>query len=246
MAAFIFLREGFEVLLVLFALLAVLKRSNRPDAARWVHAGWVCAVLVGALLFLVARGLIDGSNRAWLEAVTSLAAVGMLLYAALWLNRMAGVRENMGHLRSGADRALREGRLSGLFAVSFLAAFREAFETTLFLQALALDAPGATALGALAGVVLLGVAVFFVSRVGFRLPMKQLFSLSTLLLIATALVLLGKGLHELQLLGILASVPFPGPTFGLLGLYPDAVTLGAQLALGLLAFVWVRLVRARG
>src|SRR5262245_25654507 len=45
----IYFREGIEAALLVGALLAGLRRLGRPDAARWVHAGWLAALPAGAL-----------------------------------------------------------------------------------------------------------------------------------------------------------------------------------------------------
>ena len=71
--------------------------------------------------------------------------------------------------------------------------FRESFETAVFLEALSIDAPSAVVWGSLTGTALLLGLVFAVSRLGLRLPMTTLFKVSTVVLVATAVVLLGQG-----------------------------------------------------
>jgi high-affinity iron transporter len=82
--------------------------------------------------------------------------------------------------------------------------------------------------------------------VGFRLPMKRLFTLSTLFLFGTAVVLLGKGLHALQEVGALPIRPVAFVRLDLLGVYPDLYTLFAQAALLLGAAGYLLLRRGRG
>ena len=53
-AAFaIFLREGFEAVLIIITLLSVIKSFAATRAASWVHAGWVSALLLGVATWLV-------------------------------------------------------------------------------------------------------------------------------------------------------------------------------------------------
>jgi high-affinity iron transporter len=61
-------------------------------------------------------------------------------------------------------------------------------------------------------------------------------------LVATAVMLLGKGLHALQEIALLPLKPIPFFTVDFLGIYPDAVSLVPQLLLALapLAFVLIR------
>jgi high-affinity iron transporter len=123
---------------------------------------------------------------------------------------------------------------------------RETAETALFLQGLAGDSREATAWGAAAGLLALALFVAFVSRAGFRLPMKALFNASTVLLVGTAVVLVGKGMHGLQELGVLGLAPIPFFELQALGLFADAWPTGAQVALlaAVLAFGWYHRPRA--
>ncbi len=238
----ILLREGFEATIIVAALLAALRKMEATRHARVVHAGWLSALAVGALAFLFGRHLLAGANRELLEGVAALAAVAMLLYAALWLNARTNMSRFMGELRQKMQGALGSGSTLGLFAIAFTAVLRESFETAVFLQGLALDSPAGVAWGCAAGAVALLVMVLFVNRVGYKLPMKTLFQASTVVLVVTAVILLGKGLHALQEVALLPLAPIPFVTVELLGVYPDVFSLGPQLllALGPLAFTFVR------
>ncbi|HEX4621928.1 MAG TPA: FTR1 family protein [Myxococcaceae bacterium] len=234
----ILLREGFEATVVIAALLAMLKKMEQQRHARVVHLGWSSALLLGIAAFAFARHLLAGTRREWLEAVVALAAVAMLLYAALWLNARKNIRRTMAHLRDQMQGALGRGSVIGLFVVAFTAMLRESFETALFLQGLSIDSPTGVLWGALAGAALLTAMVAMVTRVGYRLPMKALFNGSTVLLYATAVVLLGKGLHALQELGTLGVRPLPFPTVDFIGIYPDAISLVPQLLLVCAPLIW--------
>ena len=237
LALLVVVREGFEVVIVIAALLAVLKKMERSDQARVVHAGWLTALVAGALCFVFGRQLLAGGNRELMEGVGALVASGMLVYAALWLNARAHFRRYMGELRGRLEGALGRGSSVGLFAIAFTALFRESFETAIFLQGLSIDSPRGAVAGAGAGVAVMVVLVLVVRRVGFVLPMKPLFTVSTWLLYATAVVLLGQGLHSLQEVGALPLLPGPGPRLDVLGVYPDLLTLLPQLAMALAPLV---------
>jgi high-affinity iron transporter len=243
LAMLILVREGFEVTVVLGALLAILKKMRAREQAWVVHAGWVAALIVGAIVFVFARRWIAGSNREWVEGSVALASVVMLLYAAFWLNARANTRKFMGELRERMTAAIRQGggrsRMAlGLFAISFSAMLRESVETALFLQGLAIDGPVATAWGAAFGLVVLVGLVLAMSRFGLKLPMKRLFDLSTAILFATAVVLLGKGIHALQEVGAIPLRPIPMVRIDLLGIFPDAIGLAAQALLLAAPFVY--------
>lgn len=241
----IMLREGFEATIIVAALLAALKKMKATEHVRVVHAGWISALVVGALAYVLGRHLLAGAQREWMEAVAALLAVVMLVYAALWLNARSNMSQFMGELRQKMQGALGRGSMAGLFFIAFTAVLRESFETAIFLQGLSLDSPAGVAWGALLGVVAILVMVLFVNRMGYRLPMKTLFNVSTVILVATAVMLLGKGLHSLQEVGALPLVPLRFITVDLLGIYPDAVSLVPQVLLAAAPLAWV-LLRRRG
>ena len=242
----ILLREGFEATVIVAALLAMLRKMEAPTYARVVHAGWVSALVVGALLFLFGRHLLGGANRELLEGIAGLVAVVMLLYAALWLNARSNMSRFMGELRHKMQGALGNGSMAGLFGIAFTAVLRESVETAIFLQGLALDSASGVAWGCAVGTVALTVLVLFIHRVGYKLPMKTLFKASTVLLVVTAIILLGKGLHALQEVALVPLKPIPFVTIDLLGIYPDAMTLIPQAVLTAIPLLLLALKRRGG
>jgi high-affinity iron transporter len=238
-ALFILLREGFEATVVVGALLAVMKRMQAQSHVTVVHAGWVSALVVGALAFVFGQRLLAGANREWVETLVALIAVVLLVYAALWLNARANISVFMGEMRTKMKEALGRGSLVGVFTISFTSVGRETFETALFLQGLAVDSREGVMWGAVAGCVLLVGLVIFVRTVGFRLPMQTLFRASTVLLVATAVMLLGKGLHGLQDLGVLPLRPAPFiPAVPVLGVFADWFSLVPQVLLASAPTLW--------
>jgi high-affinity iron transporter len=240
----VIVREGFEATVIIAALLAVLKKRKETSRARFVHAGWVSALAVGAVVFTVGRKVLAGAMNERLEGCLALVAVAMLLHAALWVNARSTTRKSMGTLRDRTQGALDRGALA-LFGIAFLAMFRESFETAVFLEALSIDAPTAVVWGAGVGVLLLLGLVYAVGRAGVRLPMQTLFKVSTVVLLATAVVLLGQGIHSFEEVGILPSRPMPFLRIEFLGVYPDRLGVIAQLALAAVPIVWKALSRRR-
>jgi high-affinity iron transporter len=202
-----------------------------------VHAGWVSALAVGAAVFVLGRKVIAGALSEKMEGYLAFVAVAMLLHAAIWLNARSTTRQTMGKLRDRARIALDGGALA-LFGIAFLAMFRETFETAIFLEALSIGAPSAVAWGAATGVALLLGLVLGVSRLGLRLPMRALFQISTAVLVITAIMLLGQGIHSFEEVGLLPSSPMPFIRLEFLGVYPDRLGLLAQLTLSILVAIW--------
>jgi high-affinity iron transporter len=237
LSVLVIVREGFEAAVIIAALLAVVKKRKEVARARLVHAGWMSALALGAVVFVLGRSVLAGAMNEKLEGCLAFVATAMLLHAALWLNARSTTRRTMGALRQRTHGALDRGGVA-LFGIAFLAMFRETFETAVFLEALSIDAPSAVVWGSLSGMTLLVALIFCVTRFGLRLPMTTLFKVSTVVLVATAVVLVGQGVHSFEEVGLLSSRPLPFVRIEFLGIYPDRVGLLAQLAVALGPLFW--------
>lgn len=237
-SAGILLREGVEAALLIAALLGLAAQAGLGDRKRYVHLGWGVALGLGALTWLVSSKLIaiSGARRELIEGVTALLAMGVLFYVSYSLLAKREVARWMKFLR---ERVSKRSAALSLFGVALLAAYREAFETVLFYQALLASNASVTAAlaGALAGAVLLVLLVVAYTRAGRFAPPQVFFKISSYLLYGLAVIFAGQGVSALQLAGVLPLHPVPGPAIPALGVYPTLETLGAQLVLlGLAAF----------
>lgn len=248
MAAAIVLREGFEAILIIVAILSLLRAVGARHAARWVHAGWIAALGIGVLAWFASDWLMkaSGLNRELLEATTSLVAVIVLLYLGFWLHRRTQIGRWKAFIEEQVTAALVSRNLFGLTVISFFAVFREAIETVLFLVALSLEG-GSIGRGAMAAGVLvsLGCTILLASAlVAFsaRLPLRTIFATTSVLMMALSVILAGKGVHALQEIGALnATGTGVALRVDLLGLYPTVETLFAQVAIvSLSSILWVR------
>ncbi len=248
-AYFILVREGLEALLVVAAIIALLVKTGRREALPWIHLGWIGALALGLATWVVASTLVSfsGATRELTEGITGLIAAALLLYVGLWLHGKSHARAWQAFVDRHLQSALRGGTLWALAGISFLAVYREAFETVLFYQALWQQAgPGSQGSimagfgGAAATLLLLGWAI---PRFGMRLPLGLVFGVSALLMAALAVVFTGSAVHGLQEAGVLVARPVHTPTLPMLGIYPTAESLVAQLAMltvVVAAFAWQR------
>jgi high-affinity iron transporter len=238
LAAFlIYVREGIEAALLVAALLAGLRRMGRPDAVRWVHAGWVAALVAGVATFWAFERLIalSAARRELIEALIALFAAAVLFWVSFWMISRAEARRWAGYLKGRLEASLSGRRLTLLAGLAFLAVYREAAETILFTQALLFDAPRRAPVwaGAAAGLgVVFGVA-FLIVRAAGRLPLGPFFAVSSALLCALAVSFAGAGMHGLVEAGVLTPRPVPVPEVPWLGLYSDLFGLLVQLAIAL-------------
>jgi len=240
-ASSILLREGFEAVLLIMALLGVIRASGSKRAALWVHGGWISALGVGFVAWLFSGYLlkISGAQREMMEAVTSLFAVVVLLIVGFWLHSRTEIGRWNRFLRVKVRAAVQNRSFLGLAGIAFIAVFREAFETVLFLRTIWLDsgeqARSALGLGVLLTLTLIIAGSWALLRYSTRIPVRKLFAFSAVVMALLAVILTGKGLHALQETGALtvttALVPLRIET---LGLFPTYETLVPQLLVLLL------------
>jgi high-affinity iron transporter len=248
-ALIILLREGLEAVLVLAAIFAFLGKAGRADAKRYVHAGWIAALVLGALTWLVSSELItiSGANREVTEGVTALIASAMLLYVGFWLHDKAHADAWQKFISTHVGGALSTGTVWTLATISFLAVYREIFETVLFYQALASQAGpeghGALLGGIATGAVALGVTTWAILRGSARLPLGPFFTGSALLLAVLAVVFTGQGIAALQEASWIGVRPLGSVRIPMLGVFPTLQTLAAQAAVAIviaLGLWWMR------
>jgi high-affinity iron transporter len=233
----ILVREGLEALLIVAAIVAFLLRAGRRDTLRYVHAGWVAAVALGLVTWAVASYVIaiGGAHREILEGVAALLAAAVLLYVGAWMHDKAYTARWTAYLERRLRGALAGHTAWALAGVSFLAVYREMFETVLFTEALWLQAGADGRRGVLAGlgaaVLVLGLLVWLILWLGVHLPVGWVFGGSSALLALLAVVLAGQGVAALQEAGVVSVNALDLPAAPALGIHPTAESLSVQLAL---------------
>lgn len=240
----ILVREGLEALLVVVAMIAFLRKAERGDMLRYVHAGWVGALTMGVVTWAVATYFvgISGASREVTEGLSSLFAAVVLLSVGMWMHQksMAGMWQQYIHAKLSA--ALSRKSAWFMFGLSFIAVYREVFETILFYVALWEQGNHRAVVGGLAtGAAVLVLIAFALLRFSARLPIGKFFSWSAGLVAVLAVVLTGKGIAALQEAGWLSAHALNTPRIDLLGIYPSTQTLVAQILMVLLVavgFAW--------
>lgn len=235
-ALVILLREGAEAILVVAAILAFTARAGRKDARRWVHAGWIAALVLGLVTWAASNYLVEisGASREITEGVTALVAAAMLLYVGYWLHSKSHSEAWQKFIGDKVTSALSRRTVWTLALVSFLAVYREAFETVLFYQALSSQA-GPEGRGALLGGLVLGAALLVavawaILHASMKLPVGLFFSASGIVLVVLAVVFTGQGIAALQEAGKVGADAISFIRLPLLGIYPTLQTLTAQAA----------------
>lgn len=241
-SALIILREGLEASLIIAAILAMLKVVGATEATKYIHLGWILALVAGGLTWLATETVLtlSGQNRESMEGFISVFAAVALFYVGYWLHTRSEARRWREFIEDKVKAGISSQRVLGLVGISFFAVYREAFELVLFYQALWLQnetAHGAVLWGFAAGLAVLLLTTFAILKLGMRMPLKYFFTATGTLLYIVAFIFAGNGIKELQAAQWLPTTALPAPpAIPVLGIYPTMETLGAQLIM-LCAFV---------
>ncbi len=233
----IIFREGLEAILVIGAIVAFLLKTGHRERLRSIWIGVGSALVASAVAAVVLQTLLAAmpATREIVEGITLLVAVAVLFSVSYWLISKVEAAKWQQFIREKVTNALEHGGGRALAFVAFLAVFREGAETALFYQALFNEGARVVlpiSLGIMAGAVMLAVIFTLFYRFGVRIPLRQLFGVTSVLLYYMAFVFIGKGMRELQEGNAISITIIPGaPHVEVLGLYPTVETLLAQLVL---------------
>jgi high-affinity iron transporter len=230
----IILREGFEAILVLGAIVAFLMKTGNRARLRDIWWGAGLGIAASALLAVALSTVLKHvpASQDTIEGVTMLIAVVVLFSVSYWLLSKVEAAKWQQFIRDKVNAALSNGGMFALAFVAFLAVFREGAETALFYQALFTrggDIVMPVSLGLISGSATLAVIFTLFWVFGVRIALRPFFAVTSALLYYMALVFAGTGIKELQEADILPRTMLPGfPHIELIGLYPTVETLCAQ------------------
>ncbi|WP_339872909.1 cytochrome c/FTR1 family iron permease [uncultured Brevundimonas sp.] len=230
----ILLREGLEALLIVVAMVAFLRKAERPDMLRYVHGGWTFALLAGAATWAAATFFISisGASRELTEGFGSLLAAVVLVSVGIWMHGKSRADAWQIYIRDKLTTALSGRSAWFLFLLAFVVVYREVFETILFFAAIWSQGGHLGMLaGAGAALVLLAITARALLAWSKRLPIGRFFSLSAILMAGLSIVLIGKGVAALQEAGWIDVHPLSWvPRLDILGVYPTIEGVVAQCA----------------
>ena len=204
-AFFVMLREGFEAALIVAILYAYLRKTGRTELipALWagVAAAFGLALAAGVVIELTVDSL-EGEARLRAFAAISLFAVVVLTWMIFWMRKHA--RAIRGELHESFDRALsaKSSVRWAITAAAFFAVLREGLEAVLFMIATAItEDRGQVLVGAVAGLALASGLGYAVVLGGRKMPMRQFFTVTGVILIIFAAGLLARSVMFLQTAG---------------------------------------------
>ena len=233
----IIVREGFEAILVVGAVVAFLIKTGNRERLRSIWVGAGLGIVASAATAVVLQTLLRAMpmSRDLIEGITMLVAVAVLFSVSYWLISKVEAAKWQQFIREKVTNALNQGGGAALAFVAFLAVYREGAETALFYQALFGEGTKLLVpilLGIVAGAVILTLIFVLFYRYGVRIPLRPFFAVTSVLLYYMAFVFMGKGIRELQEVNAFPMTVLRGfPHVDGMGIYPTLETLLGQLLL---------------
>ena len=242
-AMLILLREGVEALLIVMALVTTLKAAKMRQGLKWVYggafAGIVASLLIAYILQIAFPAVASGTNREIIEGAVGIFAVIMMILIGIWLHSKSSVKKWNAFMESQMQTVTKTGSFLSMFALSFLAVFREGAETILFyVGILPRISSFDFVLGISLALLVLIVIVFVMNKASqFFLPHKVFFML-TWMIYALAFKMTGVSIHALQLTNMIPNHLIAGiPTIDIFGIYPSWEGLAGQTLFILVVFL---------
>ena len=234
-AMLILLREGVEALLIVMALVTVLKSAKLIKGLKWVYAGALLGILASAAIAVALQFLFpavtSASNREVIEGAVGIIAVGMMIVIGIWLHRKSSVKKWNQFMESQMKAVTATGSFISMFALSFLAVFREGAETILFYVGIL---PRIRSFDFFLGIGLalavLAILAIFMTKASHLVKPHKIFFILTWMIYALAFKMLGVSLHALQLTNMLPNHILSNfPTIDWAGIYPSWEVLACQV-----------------
>lgn len=246
-AALVF-REGIECVVVLTAITASLRGSNRSyrgPIGVGVAVGAVATLITWFIAVRIISDLTTVVPALALQAWTGLLAIIVLLivmnwffhkvYWTGWISFQNRRKQSLLERARGADLS-RAGLLWGLGLLGFVSFYREGFEVVLFLQSYKLQLGGTVVFyGAMVGLLFSGMLAFLSFVGNRRVPYKRMLVLTGVLLAVVLFIMVGEQVFEMEQagwivaaqIGWLSWIPdWAGIWFSF---FPDWFAIGAQL-----------------
>ena len=235
----ILLREGFEAILIVGAIIAYL-RKNETENLKPVYWGSIIGILASIvmaviLIVLTKFGFSSGQGQEVIEGITMFIAVAVLFYTSNWMVSKSSSAAWSSYIKGKVKTSVDKNSMFSLAFTCFLAVFREGAEVILFYQAMFAGANGrggvvsATILGIVVAAVLLVFVYKAIILTGKKLPIKPFFLATSILMFVMVIAFVGGGISEFVDAGWISPHTVNGvPTLTLLGVYPYAESLIAQ------------------
>jgi len=238
----IIVREGFEAMLIVSAVVAYLVKTGHNDKLPVIRNSVTVAIAASFVTAVLVEWIFQASaaSQEILEGATMILAAVVLFSMSYWLISKAEADHWASYIREKVSASLSTGSLRALWFVSFLSVYREGAETVLFYKALGtgVDMSGYMSIlaGFLVGCAALLVLYIAIKKGSAKLAIRPFFMITGSLLYVMSFVFIGKGVMEL----VEGKVVTPTiidwlPEASMVGIYPYVESALPQFALILAA-----------
>jgi high-affinity iron transporter len=244
----IILREGFEAILIVGAIIAYLIKSAGADEEKkkkTVRPVYIGSIIGIALSFVLAwllnlLKLANTASQEAIEGITALLAVCVLYYVSNWMLSKSESDAWNTYIKDKTKKASEGGGYFALAFTAFLAVFREGAEVVLFYQPyMGTDNTSSAVAGLIFGAVVLVFVYLLINFMSLRIPLKPFFTGTSILMFLMSISFLCAGIKELMEGDIISSITSPSwlqwipysDVLDVLGIYPILETLIPQLIL---------------
>jgi high-affinity iron transporter len=248
-SALILLREGIEGLLIIATLLAFLRKMGQSSQQKWIWAGVAGGILASALLAVLINIIFSkitaASSREYIEGITGILAVVMMLSVGAWLHKKSSIENWNKYVKQQMQQAIAKGSLFSFAIISFLSVFREGAETIIFYTGITpYISTRQLVMGIVLAVIILAIFGFAIIYYSVKIPIHVFFKAATFVIYFLAFKMLGISIHALQISKVFStSTVINFPFVDWIGLYPTWETTLPQLLLVVVILFMTWLVR---
>jgi len=198
-------REGLEAFLIVGIALAYLTKLNARHFHKYIYIGVFVGLILSLVIAVIFQIVIDQFSselyQNYLMAGILIFATIVLTYMAIWMQKQA--KNQVSELQENLTNLVSTGNMLGLVFLAVLAVLREGFETILFFNALmyaglADFTTESAVIGGLLGLVLSVVVVYMLLKGTRKVPLREFFRWTSLLIIIIAAGLLSSAMNMLQ------------------------------------------------
>ena len=252
----IILREGFEAILVVGAIVAYLLKSQNSDEekkrqVRPVYAGAILGIVASFISAWILNQvkLANSASQEVIEGVTALIAVVVLYWVSNWMVSKSESEAWSSYIKSKVASSSARGSIFALAFTSFLAVYREGAEVILFFQPMLAGGDRRMVwMGFVIGCICLVFVYLAIRFLSFRIPLKPFFIGTSILMFIMSIAFLGSGIKELIEGDVITMTSPPwvswipsNPVLEILGIYPTVQTVVPQILLlvvTIIVFIW--------
>ena len=171
-------REGLEAFLIVGIILSYLGKLQATKYNKFIYLGVFIGVVISIIIAYVFQVIIYGMDN---ETYQHYLMIFILLFATLVLSYMVVWMANQskqikGEIEENIKKLVTAGNIAGMVFLAFLAVLREGFETVLFFSSLSFSESITFEdglIGALSGLVLSIILVYFLMKGAKNIPIKS-------------------------------------------------------------------------